>query len=45
MKLIDSNNGFQIFFDCDNQTYNVFKDGKYIIGGKHKYSDVKCYID
>lgn len=37
-------NGFQIYFDCNAQEYSVFKDGKFIVGNKYKFSQVKCYI-
>ncbi len=45
MVLIGENKGFKIYFDCNNQIYNVFKDDKFLIGGKYKYSQVKTYID
>lgn len=45
MKLIAENKGFQVYFNCNKQEYTVFKDGKFLIGNKFKYSDVKCYID
>lgn len=45
MKLIGENKGFKIYFDCQNQVYNVYKDGEFLIGNKYKYSDVKCYLD
>ena len=45
MKKIAENNGFEIYFDCDRQEYTVFKDGKFLIGNKYKYSDVKSYLD
>ena len=45
LKLVAENNGFQVFFDCQQQSYSVFKDGKFLIGDKFKFSDVKTYID
>jgi hypothetical protein len=45
MILVGENKGFQIYFDCNNQVYNVFKDSKFLIGKKYKYSDVKSYLD
>jgi hypothetical protein len=45
MKLIAENKGFEIYFDCNKQSYDVYKDNKYLIGNKYKYSDVKCYLD
>jgi hypothetical protein len=45
MNLISENKGFQIYFDTFRQVYHVFKDGKFLIGDKYKYSQVKCYLD
>ena len=45
MILVNENKGFQIYFDCNKQEYIVFKDGKFLIGNKYKFSDVKCYLD
>jgi len=45
MKLIAEKNGFEIYFVCEKQEYVVYNDGKFLIGNKYKYSDVKCYID
>ena len=42
--MIGENKGFQIYFDCTKQSYSVFKDGKFLIGNKYRYSDVKCYL-
>jgi len=46
MKLIAENKdkGIEIYFDCNVQTYSVYKNDKFIIGNKYKYSDVKCYL-
>jgi hypothetical protein len=44
-KLIQSNKGFSIYFNVQTQIYSVFKDGKFLIGDKYKFSDVKSYID
>lgn len=35
---------FSIYFDTINQVYNVYKDGKFLIGNKAKFSEVKCYL-
>jgi hypothetical protein len=43
--LIGENKGFAIYFNCQTQEYSVFKDGKFLIGGKHKLSKVKHYLD
>lgn len=47
MKLIGKNieKKIHIYFDCVNQVYNVYKNGKFLIGNKYKYSDVKGYLD
>lgn len=47
MKLIDKNivKGIQIYFDCENQVYNVYKNGKFLVGNKYKFSEVKSYLD
>jgi hypothetical protein len=44
MKLIAENKGYKIYFDCTTQVYHVFKDGKFFIGGKCKYAEVKSYV-
>lgn len=44
MNLIGERNGFKVYFDCNNQVYNVFKDDKFLIGNKYKFSDVKSYL-
>lgn len=44
IKLIESNNGFNIYFNTNDQTYTVFKDGKFIIGNKYRFTYVKCYL-
>ena len=41
--LFASKNGFDIYFDANDQIYNVFKDGRFIISG-YKYSQVKTYV-
>jgi len=45
MKLVAKNDPFSIYFDCEKQEYSVYKDGKFLIGNKYKFSDVKCYLD
>jgi hypothetical protein len=45
MILVKENKGFAVYFDCNNQTYTVTKDGKFLIGNKHKFSQVKSYLD
>lgn len=42
--LVGEKNGFEIYFDCSKQTYSVYKDNKFVIGNKFKFSDVKTYI-
>lgn len=41
---VNSKKGFSIYFDTINQVYNVYKDGKFLIGNKAKFSEVKCYL-
>ena len=43
--LVKENKGFQVYFNTNTQSYSVFKDGKFLIGDKHKFSDVKSYLD
>ena len=45
MRLIKEKDGFQIYFDSLEQEYSVFKDGKFVIGKKYRYADVKCYVN
>lgn len=42
--LVGEKNGFEIHFDCMKQSYSVYKDKKFVIGNKFKFSDVKTYI-
>jgi len=42
--LVGNNNGFAVYFDANKQTYKVFKDGKFLIGDKYRFSDVKSYL-
>ena len=45
MVLVKENNGFAVYFDCNNQTYSVFKEGKLLIENKCKFIQVKSYIE
>lgn len=45
MKLIGTKDDFQVFFNCNTQSYSVFKAGKFLIGNKFKFSQVKSYLD
>ena len=45
MILVKQNKGFQIYFNANTQSYSVFKNGKFLIGNEHKFSDVKSYLD
>jgi hypothetical protein len=45
LKLVGSNKGFNVYFNANDQTYTVFKDGKFVIGNKYRFTDVKCYLD
>ena len=44
MKHIISNNGFDIYFDCNSQSYVVYKDNCFLIGNIYSYRQVECYI-
>jgi hypothetical protein len=45
MILVQENKGFAVYFDSNSQTYSVTKDGKFLIGNKYKFSQVKSYLD
>ena len=45
MILVKENKGFAVYFDYNSQTYTVTKDGKFLIGNKHKFSQIKSYLD
>lgn len=45
MYLVKEKNGVAVYFNCNTQTYTVFKDGKILVGGKFKYSDVRAYVE
>ena len=45
MILVKENKGFEVYFDSNSQTYSVTKDGKFLIGNKYKFSQVKSYLD
>ncbi len=45
MLLVAKQNGFEIYFNANTQSYVVFRYGKFFIGNKYKFSDVKCYLD
>jgi hypothetical protein len=45
MNLVGENKEFKIYFNSTNQTYSVYKDDKFFIGNKHRWIDVKTYID
>lgn len=45
MILLKENKEFQVYFNVNTQSYSVFKDGKFLIGDKYKFSDVKSYLD
>ncbi len=45
LKIVGENKGFRVYFNANDQTYTVFKDGKFLIGNKYKFTDVKCYLD
>lgn len=45
IKLVGSNKRFNVYFNTNDQTYTVFKDGKFLIGSKYRFRDVKCYLD
>jgi hypothetical protein len=43
--LVGHKGGFQVYFNPNTQTYSVYKDGKFVIGNKFKFSQVKSYLD
>ena len=45
MILVKENKGFKVYFNTNTQSYSVFKDDKYLIGNKYKFSEVKSYLD
>ena len=45
MLLVKEKHGFQVFFDTNKQEYSVFKDGKYLLGNKYRYSQVSSYVN
>jgi hypothetical protein len=42
--LVGENKGFKVYFNSNNQEYTVFKNGKFLIGSKYKFSEVKSYL-
>lgn len=45
MILIGENKGFQVYFNSNTQSYTVIKDGKFLIGNKYRFKEVKSYLD
>ena len=45
MILVKENKGFKVYFNANTQSYSVFKDNKFLIGNKYKFSEVKSYLD
>ena len=43
--ILAKDKNISIYFDCNNQVYNIYKDNKFLIGNKCKFSDVKSYLD
>lgn len=44
MILIGKNTSFKAVWDCNKQSYSVYKDNR-LIAVKYKFSDVQCYLD
>lgn len=44
MVLVGEHSDFKVYFDCRNQVYNVYRNNKFFIGNKYKFSDVKSYL-
>ena len=42
--LVGRKDGFEVYWNCDRQAYTVYKDGKKLIPEKHKFSQVKSYL-
>lgn len=45
LKFIGEKDDFTVYFDPIHQTYSVYKDGKFLIGNKYKYSDIRSYLE
>ncbi len=45
IKLVGANNGFTVYFNSNDQKYTVFKDGKFIVDNKYKFTEIKSYLD
>jgi hypothetical protein len=42
--LVGQKDGFQVYFNPNSQTYSVYKDGKFLIGNKFKFSQVTIFV-
>jgi len=45
MTFIGKNTDFKVVWNCSKQRYTVYKNDKFLIGNKYKFSDVKSYLD
>lgn len=45
MILVGCKDDYELYFNCSEQMYTVFKNNKILISNKFKYSDVKSYLD
>jgi hypothetical protein len=45
MELIGYKGAFEVWFNVSAQIYSVYKDNKFLIGGKTKFSEVASYIN
>ena len=37
-------NGFKVIWDCDKQSYRVFRDGLYFGITKYRFSEIRSYL-
>ena len=45
MTLVGYKDGFEVWFNSNAQIYSVYKDNKFLLGGKTKFSEVESYIN
>lgn len=45
MTLVGYKDGFEVWFNANAQIYSVYKDNKFLLGGKTKFSEVESYIN
>jgi hypothetical protein len=45
MTLVGYKDGFEVWFHSKAQLYSVYKDNKFLLGGKSNFSEVAIYIN